>query len=276
MKKIKMGFSPCPNDTFIMAGIGTRNIHTQADFEIYIEDVETLNQWAMDSRLNVTKMSFFAFGNLLSEYALLYTGCALGQGAGPVLVARPGVSLKEIENEIIASPGRWTTAGALMSLYLGYVPEFKYMPYSEIMDAVLRGDVKFGLVIHEGRFTYRQYGLELIIDLGKWWKEKTGLSIPLGGFFIHRSMERDIAIRVDSVLRSSLNWSYENREEAMKYVMGYAQELDHDVVKQHIEFFVNNETLKITDKGIQAVERFLELSMERGLIPNTAHSVFAY
>lgn len=276
MKRIKLGFSPCPNDTFIMAGIGTGKTGSEYAFDIYIEDVETLNQWAMSGRLDITKMSFFAFARVLSEYSMLYRGCALGRGAGPLLVTTPGKSIDDIKGSPVASPGRWTTASALLSFYLGYEPDFRYMLYRDVMASVTDGEVASGLLIHEGRFTYKEYGLEMLLDLGQWWEQETGLPIPLGGFFIRRSMGSKFAREMDHLIGASLRWAKLNHDKAMEYVMRYAQELKPSVVKQHIGLYVNDETEMLSHEGIEAVERFLELCEKRGIIPKISFPILAY
>ena len=266
MTKLTLGYSPCPNDTFIMAGIALGRINSSVEFDISIEDVQTLNDWSVETRLDVTKMSFFSFGKVFSRYAMLYSGGALGIGEGPVLVAKPGTDIKEIEDSIIASPGKWTTASALMCLYLGYVPRFQHMLYSNIMEAVSKGDVRFGLIIHEGRFTFRQYGLEILLDLGKWWERETGLPIPLGGFFIRRELGSSVAAEVDSIILRSMQWAMKNQMDTYDYVKRHAQEMDQNVINQHIRVYVNEQTMRIDDKGIKAVTKFLELSEKKGLI----------
>lgn len=274
MKKLRIGYSPCPNDTFIFAHLG--KVFPHMELEPVLADVETLNQWAMEGRLEVTKLSISAFGVVRSSYSLLHSGSALGRGCGPILVSRPGRDPRELEGALVASPGRWTTAALLLGLYLGGPPRFLHMEFSQVMDSVAKGEADFGLLIHEGRFTFQDRGLEIMLDLGQWWEEKTGRPIALGGMAIKRALGEQVAMEVDRAIKASLEHSRRAEQGTMEYVLAHAQEMAPEVVEKHIQLYVNEFTWELGWEGLGAIEELLFMAEEAGLIPKIRTALLAY
>ncbi|MDQ7781772.1 MAG: 1,4-dihydroxy-6-naphthoate synthase [Desulfomonilaceae bacterium] len=276
MKTLTIGYSPCPNDTFIMAALAEGRVDTPRKFRPVLADVETLNQWAVESRLEVTKLSFMALGMVRESYGLLRTGSALGWGCGPLIVSRPGRNLSELERGLVAMPGILTSARLLLSLYLGREPGSRQMVFSDIMPAVARGEVDFGLIIHEGRFTYRQHGLIALLDLGEWWQAATGRPLPLGGIAVRRDVGEQTARQVDEAISSSLKRARENPDEPMKYVLAHSQEMDPEVTARHIDLYVNSFSDDLGAAGEQAVATLLSRAEEAGLMPGSTLPLMAY
>jgi len=275
MKSLRIGYSTCPNDTYIFAELGGES-SLSITFQPVLADVETLNQWAREGRLEVTKLSFFALGWVRETYALLYAGAALGHGCGPVLVARPGTALGKLRRGVVAAPGELTTARLLLSLYLKREPILRQMVFSEVMPAVAGGDADFGLLIHEGRFTYREYGLELLLDLGEWWQSETGRAIPLGGIAIRRDLGYEVAVEVDRAIQASLAAARSGSPRVMEYVLAHAQEMSPEVVKQHINLYVNDFSFDLGLRGRQAVKLLFRRAREVGLVPASRLPRMAY
>lgn len=276
MTELKIGYSPCPNDTFIMAALAEGRVDTPVKLQPVLADVETLNQWAVEARLAVTKLSFMALGMVRESYGLLRSGSALGWGCGPLVVARPGRKLSELGDGLVAIPGDLTTARLLLSLYLGHEPRCRQMVFSEIMPAVSRGDVDLGLIIHEGRFTYHQHGLERLLDLGEWWEEETGRPLPLGGIAICRDLGEKTARQIDAAISSSLKRARTNPDEAMKYILAHSQELDRDVVARHVDLYVNSFSDNLGTEGEQAVATLFSRAEKAGLMPRSTQPLMAY
>jgi 1,4-dihydroxy-6-naphthoate synthase len=275
MKTLAIGYSTCPNDTFIFAELGY-GPPGSLSFRPVLADVETLNQWALEGRLDVTKVSFLALGRVREAYGLLYAGAALGHGCGPILVGRPGTGLGDVGRAVVAAPGELTTARLLLGLYLKREPSLRQMVFSEVMPAVARGEADFGLVIHEGRFTFRQYGLEILLDLGEWWESETGRPIPLGGIAIRRDLDREVAVEVDRAIRASLRAARAGSPRVMEYVLAHAQEMSAEVVKQHIDLYVNDFSYDLGGPGLEAADLLLRTAEEAGLVPRSALPLMAY
>lgn len=274
--RLKIGYSTCPNDTYTFAALNQGEGTGPLAFEPMLADVETLNQWALEERLDVTKLSFSALGLALDNYALLYAGGALGRGCGPILVAKPGTDLDSLKTGLVAGPGDLTTARLLLTLYLGHEPRFSQMVFSEVMPAVRDGKSDFGLVIHEGRFTYHQYDLEVLLDLGEWWESESKRPIPLGGIAIRRSLGGDVARKVDQAIRSSLAAAKSGDSKTMDYVLTHAQEMAPDVVAQHIDLYVNDFSVDLGQEGRDAAELLLSRARDLGLIPQSELPLMAY
>jgi 1,4-dihydroxy-6-naphthoate synthase len=272
---LRIGYSPCPNDTFIFAHLG-KGREGKIGFEPFLADVETLNELALEGSLPVTKISFFALGLVLERYGLMRTGAALGKGCGPIIVARQGATLQGLEQGIVAAPGRLTTARLLLGLYLERPPRFSQMLFSEVMPAVASGLADYGLVIHEGRFTFQQYGLEMILDLGAWWEQQTGLPIPLGGIAVRRDVGEETARMVDRAIAASLKRSLDGEPGTMEYVLGHAQEMSLEVVRQHINLYVNSFTVDLGIEGLNAIEVLFERARARGFMPPSQARILAY
>ncbi|MHC1564829.1 MAG: menaquinone biosynthesis family protein [Candidatus Syntropharchaeales archaeon] len=272
---LRVGYSPCPNDTFIFYALMHQQVQTaDVTFTPVIEDVETLNGMAFGHALDVTKVSFHAFGFLREDYALLHAGSALGRGCGPIVVARERFDPDRLRYKKIAIPGTYTTANLLLTLFEPCLENVVVMAFDKIMPAVAAGKVDCGLIIHEGRFTYPLYGLREVIDLGRWWEDETGFLIPLGGIVIDRSLGQDLIRDFDSWLKKSVEYALENRDVPMNYIKSHAQEMDADVILRHINLYVNDHTLNIGDEGIKAVEYLLKAGEEKGIIPYSDKSIF--
>ena len=280
-QNLTLGYSTCPNDTFIFYALAHNLIERRdLQFKIELADVETLNQQARAGVFDVSKLSFAAIGHLLDTYGVLRSGSALGRGCGPLVVARPGFNLNRIDsNQInskkIAVPGIWTTACLLLGLYLSKKPDVVSMPFDLIMPAVESGDLDFGVIIHEGRFTYKNYGLICLLDLGKWWEEKTSLPIPLGGIAIRRDIAPETARRVETAIRESTLYGFTYRTETESYIKKYAREMSSAVIRRHIDLYVNDFTIEIGEQGKEAVEALFEMARNRGMLPESKMPVFA-
>ncbi len=276
MTHLRIGYSTCPNDTYIFAGLSAPGDNSPVTFDPVLADVETLNGWAMEKRLDISKLSFFAFGKVREQYALLHAGAALGRGCGPVIVARPGTRLRELANGMVAAPGNLTTARLLLTLHLGKEPGFKQMIFSEVMPAVRDGKADFGLVIHEGRFTYREHGLRILIDLGEWWEKETGFPIPLGGIAIRRDLGGDMARDVDGYIRASLNLAGSGSKMVMEYVMVHAREMIPRVVRRHIDLYVNPFSRDLGEEGQKAIRFLMDQAEKAGLLKPCSLPIMAY
>ena len=268
MKTLTLGYSPCPNDTFIFYAL----VHGRLDtgglaFREVLDDVETLNLMARRSELDITKASFAAFAELREDYALLRSGGALGRGCGPLIVAREMTDTAGLKGRRIAIPGRNTTAFLLMRLLEPSLGDnVAVMPFDRIMSAVRDGEADAGLIIHESRFTYPGYGLVEVEDLGRWWEGETGRPIPLGCIIARRALGAETAGRADSLIRRSLEYSLGNPGEPVEYIRRHSQEMDEDVIKKHISLYVNDYSIDIGQDGAAAVEALFGMAHERGLL----------
>jgi 1,4-dihydroxy-6-naphthoate synthase len=265
--KLTLGFSPCPNDTFIFDAMVNGNIDTKGiTFEYVLEDVETLNKWAEDGRLDVTKLSYNTFIHIVNEYALLHSGSALGKGVGPLLIAKEPLDLSQIENFRIAIPGVKTTANLLLSLAFPQAKNKEEIVFSEIEAAVLQGRYDAGLIIHESRFTYAQKGLFKLIDLGDWWENTMNAAIPLGGIVARRSFDKELCATIDGIIKESLAYSWKHYPELSPFVKAHAQEMEEDVMRKHIDLYVNNYTTDLGEEGRNAVITLFEKAKQSGLV----------
>lgn len=275
MKKISLGFSPCPNDTFAFHALTHRlSASTGLLFdEPRLEDVETLNKLALDGLLDVTKVSYGVIPFILDRYTLLHSGGALGRGCGPLIVARDPDVASQLGNCRVAIPGRMTTANLLFRLFEPDAPEGIELPYDQIMPAVVSGDVDAGLIIHESRFTYSSHGLVKILDLGDWWERATGSPIPLGAIVAKRELGRMIPV-IDRAIRSSVEYAFEHPSASADYVRAHAQEMSEEVTRQHIELYVNRYTVDLGEEGRTAITDLMERARSAGLLPLTAADPF--
>jgi 1,4-dihydroxy-6-naphthoate synthase len=219
MKKFSLGYSPCPNDTFIFYALTHNKIAGDIEFRETLKDVEYLNRMALHKRLDITKASFHGFGFLRDDYCLLHSGSALGHGCGPLIVARDVINQKDLANKKIAIPGRMTTAYLLLGLFAPDAKNIVEMPFDRIMNAVSMGTVDAGLIIHESRFTYPQYGLVKIIDLGEWWEKETGLPIPLGGILARRDLGAGVIRKIDDLIKQSIEYAFAHPGEPRSSMM---------------------------------------------------------
>lgn len=276
MRTLSLGYSPCPNDTFIFYALVHGKIDTSGIFyKEILEDVETLNQMAQQAKLDITKVSFHAFGHLRDRYCLLRSGGALGRGCGPLVVARDECSMQDLRGKTIAIPGELTTAFLLLQVFDPELKQkIKIMPFHLIIDAVKNNEADAGLIIHESRFTYQQEGLNQIADLGAWWEQETGLPIPLGCIIARRDLGKELVQKTEALIRKSLEYAFSNSTETKTYIKQHAQELDEHVIDQHIGLYVNDYSLDIKDEGLHAVEELFRRATEQGIIPKSSQPLF--
>jgi 1,4-dihydroxy-6-naphthoate synthase len=256
---LTLGFSPCPNDTFIFDALVNKKIDTEGlDFDVRLEDVETLNQWALQGRLDISKISYGVLPLILDRYELLDAGGALGKGVGPLLIARRPIPPDNISECSIAIPGQRTTAHLLFSLAFPAARHKEFMIFSGIEDAVLTGKVDCGVIIHENRFTYQDKGLTKLLDLGEFWEKETGAPIPLGGIVLRGGQDPALAVKINTLIRKSLEYAFSHYPELPDYVRDHAQEMDEAVMRQHIDLYVNNYSLSLGHDGEKAIQTLLQ------------------
>lgn len=273
--KLSIGYSPCPNDTFIFDALVHGKIDTEGlEFEPVLADVEALNQGAFAQRLDITKLSYHALGHVLNHYALLHSGSALGRNCGPLLIAREAIPKDQIAAKKIAIPGKYTTANFLFSIAFPDAKLKEERLFSDIENDVLSGRADIGLIIHESRFTFQEKGLVQLMDLGEYWEQTTGLPIPLGGIAVRRNLPIEIQQKVDRVLHRSVAYAQAHPEASLDYVRQHAQEMDTAVMYQHIGLYVNDFTLDLGKEGRIAVERLFGMARERSLISPTEMGIF--
>jgi 1,4-dihydroxy-6-naphthoate synthase len=259
MTALILGFSPCPNDTFIFDALVHAKINTDHySFDVHLADVEELNHMARRGILDVTKMSYRTFLEVQSTYQLLTSGGALGVGCGPLLISKVPYNLHDVPKLHIAIPGLGTTAHFLLDYVFPEVTQKTEMLFSDIEAAVLDGTVDAGVIIHENRFTYQQKGLLKIADLGAIWEKNTGAPIPLGCIAVHKRIPLPIQQEIQSLIRESLEYAFQNPESSQSYVQCHAQEMDKNVMQAHIDLYVNEFSLDIGDKGMSALKVMAE------------------
>lgn len=272
---LTLGFSPCPNDTFMFYPLVHGLVDTGGiNFEERLEDVETLNRLAMEGTLDVTKVSYAAFGHIRDKYALLRAGSALGRGCGPLLVAREDFSPSDLRGKTIAIPGSYTTAHLLLRLFEPTLDNFLEMPFNEIMDAVMTGRADAGVIIHESRFTYRNMGLHKLVDLGEWWEGETGLPIPLGGIVARRSLGLETVSAIEKALSAGVDYARANPGAAVSYIRAHAQEMSEDVCASHIGLYVNDFSSELGEEGERAILELLSRAEKAGIIPVSNTGIF--
>jgi 1,4-dihydroxy-6-naphthoate synthase len=271
-----IGYSPCPNDTYIFYALIKGKVTVPGlAFRERLEDVETLNRLALDGALDLTKISYHALGHLRERYALLRSGGALGRGCGPLIVARPGTRIEDLRSGTVAIPGKLTTAWLLLQLFDRGLNNVEVMTFDRIMQAVADGAVTAGLIIHESRFTYPLYKLEMLLDLGEWWERYSGLPIPLGGILGKRSLGAEILEKVEQAIRESLLYARSHQDEVLAYVKEHSQEMDESVMMSHIDLYVNDFSLDLGDEGVRAVQRLFAEAEQRGIFPPSDMPLFA-
>jgi 1,4-dihydroxy-6-naphthoate synthase len=266
--KLTLGFSPCPNDTFIFDAMVHNRIDTEGlTFEVIMEDVEALNHRAFQKDLQVTKLSYHAFAHLVDSYALLESGSALGNGVGPLLITKNEAIKDAVNESVIAIPGKYTTANFLFSLAYPDAKHKKEMVFHEIEGAILSGEVDAGVIIHENRFTYQEKNLKKIIDLGEFWESTTNMPIPLGGIVVRRDLSQAIQEKIQRVMQRSVRFAFDNPRASREYVVANAQEMDELVMQRHIDLYVNSFTEALGQQGRAAVDALFQLSLDKKLIP---------
>lgn len=275
-KKLTLAYSTCPNDTYIFYALAHQKIDTHGfSFSITLNDVEHLNQEAKKGIIDISKLSFAAIGHLNETYGLLRSGAALGRGCGPLLVARKGKDLSSLNTRKIAIPGLWTTAYLLLGLFMNKRPDVISITFDKIMPAVSAGQFDYGVIIHEGRFTYENYGLDCLLDLGQWWESVTSLPIPLGGIGMRRDLPDDIICKTESVIRESIQFAHANPSAPAEYIKTHAQELSDEVIREHIALYVNEFSIDIGEAGETTIEALFARAREKGIMPNSSKPLFA-
>lgn len=286
MKTLSLGYSPCPNDTFIFYALAHGKVDTKnLKFKEVLFDVETLNQKAQQAELDLTKISYHAFGHLRKKYLALRAGGALGKGCGPLVIAKNDYTMDELRKKKIAIPGKLTTAYLLLQLYdSAFSPGKSHndlqpsnliaMPFNKIIDAITNEEVDAGLIIHESRFTYPAYGLKQIIDLGQWWEKETGLLLPLGCITAKHSLGEGLNKKVNKIIKKSIEYAFANRAEPMNYIKEHSLELSEDVIRQHVNLYVNNYSIDVGQEGEKAVTELLLRAEEAGIIPKAKQQIF--
>lgn len=273
--KLSLGFSPCPNDTFIFDAMIHGKIDTEGlEFEVLLDDVEALNEMALQGKLDVTKLSYHAFAYVRDRYTLLDAGSALGENCGPLLIAKEARKPEDVKNLNIAIPGKFTTAHFLFKLAFPEASRTQSLVFSAIEKAILDGSVDAGVIIHENRFTYEAKGLKKIIDLGEFWEQKTGMPIPLGGIALQKSLSHEVRQKVNRVMKRSVQYAFDHPEASHQFVCSHAQELSPEVQQQHIDLYVNQYTLDLREKGKESIRYMYRLAAEKGIIPELEGEIF--
>ena len=274
--KLTLGFSPCPNDTYIFDAMVHQKVDTEGlEFDYFLADVEKLNSAAFDEKPDITKLSFHAFLHLAGKYLLLDSGAALGFGAGPLVISRNLNDFGDLTGKTIAIPGVYTTANLLFSLAMKEIVYKKEMIFSDIENAVLSDEVDAGLIIHESRFTYQSKGLKKLIDLGEFWEQRTGLPVPLGGIAAHSRLGDDVISKVNRSIRRSVEYANLHKGEPNEFISCHAQEMDTAVMQQHIDLYVNEFSVSLGPQGKQAIDKMFEYALSASLISKMPERIFA-
>src|SRR5579884_573957 len=268
-RSLTLAYSPCPNDTYIFAAWTNGLLENAPPVRAVLDDVEKLNSAARGAEHALTKVSYGAIPLLMQKYRILRAGGALGLGCGPLLIARPGLggSIEDFKDKLIAIPGEMTTAFMLLRLAMQSRPPEVHMRFDTIVDAVAQGHVDAGLIIHESRFTYQDAGLVQVIDLGDWWESQTRMPIPLGAILVRRDLDDAQAGELDDTIRRSLRYAREDERRVMPYVRQHATEMSDDVMRKHIDLYVNEYSDDVTDAGIAAVNELFRRAHEADIIP---------
>jgi 1,4-dihydroxy-6-naphthoate synthase len=252
--KLKLAFSTCPNDTYIFDALVHHKIDTKGlEFDLLLADVEELNHAAFENQVDITKLSYHAYAFVSDNYSLLDSGSALGNNNGPLLISKHKIYPDEIDDLNIAIPGKYTTANLLLSIaYPNALYKKEYL-FSDIEEAVLSNEVDAGVIIHENRFTYKKKGLKKIIDLGEFWENKTKLPIPLGGIVVSKKLTREIQLKLNHLVRESIEFANKNPDSPLGFIKRYAQEMDIEVMRKHIALYVNDYSLDLGETGKKAI-----------------------
>lgn len=275
MQTFSLGYSTCPNDTFIFDALVHKKINTQGfDFKLTLADVEVLNKKAQEQALDITKLSTFAYAGVADNYQILDSGAALGYNNGPLLIAKKNMTIDEINNARIAIPGINTTAHFLFSILFPGAQNKTEILFSDIEKAIGNDIVDCGLIIHETRFTYAQHGFTKLADMGELWEQKTGMPIPLGCIAIKRSLPYETKHTIETLIRESVEYAFSHPEEALLYCKQHAQEMSSQVMQQHIQLYVNNFSQSLSDKGKNAIEFFYEKALQTGKLIKKPQNIF--
>jgi 1,4-dihydroxy-6-naphthoate synthase len=273
--KLTLGFSPCPNDTFIFDALVNGRIDTEGlEFDYFLADVEELNRKAFDSEVDITKISCHAYAYVASNYLILDSGSAIGYGNGPLLISKHIIEPEKLNKARIAIPGKYTTANLLFSIsWPEAINKTEYL-FSDIEDVLLRDEADAGLLIHETRFTFQKKGLHKMADLGEFWETSTGLPIPLGSIVIHKRIPQDIALKFNRILRRSIEFAGENSLASYDFVALNAREMDSAVMNSHIRLFVNDFSLQLGSEGRKALTELFKIAHEKGITPTVPDNIF--
>jgi 1,4-dihydroxy-6-naphthoate synthase len=273
--KLSLGFSPCPNDTFIFEALVHGKVDTEGvSFDWFLADVEELNHRAMEGTVDVTKMSFHAYALAASNYLILDSGSALGRNNGPLVVSRHKMYPDELDNALIAIPGKYTTANLLFSIFWPGASRKREYLFSDIPEAVMSGEADAGLIIHETRFTYLSLGLQKVADTGEYWEKMTGLPVPLGGIVVNRSVSEDIAGKVSRSIRRSIEYARADPSASIDFIRRHAREIDSKVTKDHISLYVNEFSLSLGQEGKAAIAKLYSVANERKVIGAMPERIF--
>ena len=272
---LTVGHSPDPDDAFMFYALAHDKIETgDLAFRHELQDIETLNRRCLKGELEISAVSLHAFAHLTDRYALLSSGCSMGDRYGPMVVARKPFKIEELRSLKIAVPGTMTTAFLSLSLLLGKGFSYEVIPFDQILDAVANGRVDAGLIIHEGQLTFQNQGLHLVVDLGVWWNDKTGLPLPLGGNVVRKDLGPAIIQNVSRLIRESIHYGLQHRKEALEYALKYGRDLDHALADKFVGMYVNDWTVDYGDRGRQAVKLLLAEGHRAGIIPNPVNVEF--
>lgn len=275
MQSLTLGYSPCPNDTFIFHALTHGLVDCEGcTFKELLEDVETLNHLVLEKALDISKISYHLLGFIRDDYCLLRSGGALGRGCGPLVVSGKLGHMSQLKGKRIAVPGRYTTAALLLRLFDPSLDNIVHMPFHEIMAAVVDGSVDAGVIIHESRFTYAGFGLVKLLDLGDWWERETGHPIPLGGIVAKRSLGNQTLAAIERALRSSVDYAFAHPDGSNGYIRAHSQEMSDEVCSAHIKLYVNEFSLDLGVAGEDAVNALLTRAEETSLIPRSSCSLF--
>lgn len=277
--KLSLGFSPCPNDTFIFDALIHHKIDTEGlEFEVFFDDVETLNQKALKGELDITKLSFHAFAYVCEQYALLDSGSALGFGVGPLLICHNEELVQKGKNldatYKVGIPGRYTTANFLLGIAFPHLTDKEEMVFSEIETALLEDRIDLGLIIHENRFTYTDKGLHKILDLGSYWEQETGCAIPLGGIVINRNLDQETKEKVNRLIKRSVEFAFANPKSGLDFIKQHAQEMSEEVMYKHIDLYVNKYSIELGTEGRKAIDVLFNMAQEKGLISPIKQNIY--
>ncbi len=272
--ELNLAHSPDSDDAFMFYALATRKLRTQnLAFKHVLEDIESLNQKAMTGLYQITAASFHAYPYLADKYILLPSGASFGERYGPIVVARSNSGVTALKGKRVAIPGKLTTAYLAAQLYESdFEPVF--VPFDSVFDAVVKGEADAGVVIHEGQLTYAESGLKKIVDLGEWWHQETGLPLPLGGNLILRSLGPEVIRNAANILKESIQYALDNREEALNYALQFGRGLDSSTADRFVAMYVNEWTLDYGVRGRQAVQTLLDKGFEKGILPNKIEAEF--
>lgn len=273
--KLTLGFSPCPNDTFIFEAMVHGRVDTEGlEFDWFLADVEELNRRAIEGSVDITKMSFHAYARAASGYLILDAGSAIGHNNGPLVISKRKLLPDELENSLIAIPGIYTTANLLFSIFWPGAKSKREYLFSDIPEIVLSGEADAGLIIHETRFTYKSMGLQMVADTGRMWEDFSGLPVPLGAIVVSRSVDEEIAARVNRSIRRSIEYAYANPLKSVEFIRKNAAVTDPEVTREHIKLYVNNFSLSLGEEGRQAIRRLYSVAQEKGVIGALPERIF--